>query len=247
MTGLDHEILWWSIAGVGAALAGGFAVGLVRHIHQLALTLASEVVPRSEAGKADLGTAPRRALVLTLELAMTLIVGFPLVALLQPFLFVGTGAVVIVLVTIYTASLIWRSVTNLQGHVRAGTELIVEVLARQTQAAAAPALAPTQVQLPGFPKVSPIRLSPTSAAVGKTLAQLDLRALTGASVLAISRVGAGVVMPTASEVLQIGDVLALAGSQEAVAAAMELLGGAGMSEESGYLAFNPADLGTLLG
>lgn len=40
-------------------------------------------MPR-EAGKADLGTAPRRALVLTLELAMTLIVGFPLVALLQP-------------------------------------------------------------------------------------------------------------------------------------------------------------------
>lgn len=46
-------------------------------------------------------------------------------------------------------------------------------------------------------------------------------------------------------IVEVGDVLALAGSQEAVAAAMELLGGAGMSEESGYLAFNPADLGTM--
>ena len=244
-TGLDHGILWWSIAGVGAALAGGFAVGLVRHIHQLALTLASEVMPRGEAGKADTGTAPRRALVVTLELAMTLIVGLPLVALLQPCLFVGTGALVIVLITVYTASLVWRSVTSLQGHVRAGTELLVEVLARQTQAAAAPAIEATRVQLPGFPKMSPIRLSPTSAAVGRTLAQLDLRALTGASVLAISRAGAGVVMPTAGEVLREGDILALAGSQEAVAAAMELLGGAGMSEESGYLAFNPGDLRTM--
>jgi CPA2 family monovalent cation:H+ antiporter-2 len=59
--------------------------------------------------------------------------------------------------------------------------------------------------------------------VGRTLAELDLRGQTGATVLAIQRGSNSVSFPAAREVLQAGDVLALAGTEEAVAAARGLL------------------------
>jgi CPA2 family monovalent cation:H+ antiporter-2 len=47
--------------------------------------------------------------------------------------------------------------------------------------------------------------------------------MTGATVLAITRGGEGLLIPTAKEVLQVGDVLALAGSHDAINAAKDLL------------------------
>jgi CPA2 family monovalent cation:H+ antiporter-2 len=77
--------------------------------------------------------------------------------------------------------------------------------------------------MPGLGELVPVRLDDRSAAVGKTLAQLHLRGITGASVLAIARGDQSVIVPVAGEVLHAGDVLALAGTHDAVAAATELL------------------------
>ena len=79
--------------------------------------------------------------------------------------------------------------------------------------------------LPGLGEPFPLRLDESSRAVGKTLAQINLRGVTGASVLAIARSDRGVIVPTASEVLRVGDVLALAGTHDAVAAAKRALSG----------------------
>src|SRR6185436_15884208 len=98
--------------------------------------LAAEVLPASPQGKVDLGTAPRRVLVLTLELAVVLVVGLPLVAVTQPF--VPAGVIALGLIVGMIAFGVWRGITNLQGHVRAGSELIVEALARQSRAATLP-------------------------------------------------------------------------------------------------------------
>jgi CPA2 family monovalent cation:H+ antiporter-2 len=69
----------------------------------------------------------------------------------------------------------------------------------------------------------PVRLLDGVAAVGKTLAQLDLRGTTGATVLAIARGDHGMVAPSAQERLAAGDVLALAGTHDAVEAARRIL------------------------
>jgi CPA2 family monovalent cation:H+ antiporter-2 len=69
-----------------------------------------------------------------------------------------------------------------------------------------------------------VRLRPGSAAVGKTLSALSLRGVTGATVLAISRADGAVMLPSASEALRDDDVLALAGTQESIDAACDLLG-----------------------
>lgn len=61
------------------------------------------------------------------------------------------------------------------------------------------------------------------AAVGKTLAEISLRGLTGATVVAIQRGDESVLVPSGRERLLAGDVLAIAGTHDAVEAAKELL------------------------
>jgi CPA2 family monovalent cation:H+ antiporter-2 len=78
--------------------------------------------------------------------------------------------------------------------------------------------------LPGLGEPVAIRLGEGGAAVGATLAALNLRGRTGATVLAIWRPGHGVMLPAAGEPLAAGDLLAVAGTVEAVAAAREALG-----------------------
>ena len=68
-----------------------------------------------------------------------------------------------------------------------------------------------------------IELKPGSSAVGRTLAEVKLRGLTGATILAIERGGESVVVPAGNERLRAGDVLAVAGTHLAVEAARELL------------------------
>jgi K+:H+ antiporter len=72
----------------------------------------------------------------------------------------------------------------------------------------------------------PVKVPAGSPAVDKRLADLNVRGITGATVLAITRPGAAgdrIYVPTGREVLKAGDVLAVAGSHEAVAAAKMLL------------------------
>jgi CPA2 family monovalent cation:H+ antiporter-2 len=57
------------------------------------------------------------------------------------------------------------------------------------------------------------------------LAQINLRGLTGATVLAVVRGEETVLVPVGKETLLAGDVLALAGSKESIEAATELLHG----------------------
>ena len=55
------------------------------------------------------------------------------------------------------------------------------------------------------------------------IAELNLRGLTGATVLAILRHGEQVLVPSGHERIHAGDVLAIAGSEEAIAAAREVI------------------------
>jgi CPA2 family monovalent cation:H+ antiporter-2 len=100
---------------------------------------------------------------------------------------------------------------------------VVEVLGRQGEGEEL-SLEDVQPLLPGLGQMTPVRLREGSPAVGKTLAALDLRARTGASVIAITRAEGGLVAPTGREVLRADDVLALAGSRESIQAAREALG-----------------------
>ena len=199
-----------------------FLLGIVRVSRTLAAVLAAAVLPVKESGGVDLAAAPRRAFVVALQLAVVVLVGGPLLALTQPFVPVLVHALLVLVGLVALAVVFWRRAEDLEAHVRAGAQVVLEVLQRQVEDEE-PTLEAAAPLLPGLGDVTPFRLEPDSPAVGQTLASIDLRARTGASVIAISREGKGIVAPTGRETLRATDVLALAGSSEAIEEAKDLL------------------------
>ncbi len=228
---LSERVARGLVVVAAVAVAVPFLIGMVRITHRLGLVLAKIALPAAAGDKVDLAAAPRRALVVTLQLAVIFLVGLPMLALIQPFLPGWAAALSLGGVLVVLGVVLWQRATNLQGHVKAGAQMIVEALVTQARKRPAgpdeeadeEALEQIRHLMPGLGELVPVRLDDRSAAVGKTLAQLDLRGVTGASVLAIARGDQGVIGPVASEVLRAGDVLALAGTRDALAAATELL------------------------
>ena len=69
-----------------------------------------------------------------------------------------------------------------------------------------------------------LRVDPGSSIAGQTLAESNLRGLTGATVMAIVRGDQSVPMPAPTEVVRAGDLLAVIGSEDAIEAAREMAG-----------------------
>jgi CPA2 family monovalent cation:H+ antiporter-2 len=213
--GLPHGAARTLVLLCAAAVAAPFAVGIVRLARVLGRELAAAALPHQEGGEPDFAAAPRRAFVVALQLAAVILVGGPLLALTQPFVPVlYEASVVLVGLAVLTVAF-WRRANALEAHVRAGAQVVVEALQRQNPGEdEAPTLHSVQPLLPGLGDLTPLRVGRGSPAVGRTLASLDLRARTGASVIAITRDGRGIITPTGRELLHEGDVLALAGSSE---------------------------------
>ncbi len=225
--GFAHPLAHALVLFVAALAAAPFVIGIVRLSRALGSELAAAALPDQVVnGRPDFAAAPRRAFVVALQLAVVVVVGGPLLALTQPFVpfLYEAGAVFVVLALL--ALSFWRRASDLEAHVRAGAQVVVEALQRQLgRAESEPSLQEVHPLLPGLGQVTPVVLDAASPAVGKTLAKLDLRARTGGTVIAIHRDGRGIIAPTGREFLQAGDVLALAGSREAIEAGQELLAG----------------------
>ncbi|HSD32641.1 MAG TPA: cation:proton antiporter [Gemmatimonadales bacterium] len=230
--GVSESVGRWLVIGTAIALTAPFCVGVVRVSQRLGLTLARVALPAEKHRRIDFAAAPRRTLVVTLQLASVLLVGTPLLALTQPFLPGVPGAAVLALAVVLLGVAFWRRASNLQGHVRAGAQVVLEALTKRSSRPVTPAtpaaedtLEQVQQLLPGLGALGAVRLDSDSPVIGKTLAQLNLRGRTGATVLAVTRSEGGIIVPTARELLRSGDVLALAGTHEAIEAAAETLRG----------------------
>jgi CPA2 family monovalent cation:H+ antiporter-2 len=81
--------------------------------------------------------------------------------------------------------------------------------------------------LPGLGNATAVPIAAASPAVGRTLKQINLRGLTGATVIAIDRDAADVIYPTGDETLRAGDALIVTGTTDAVVAAQELVAAPG--------------------
>ncbi|MCY1058647.1 cation:proton antiporter [Nannocystis sp. SCPEA4] len=215
-------------------VAAIFFVGVIRQSVNLANILARIVLPERPADGAprpDLGAAPRNLIIVVFQLALGLAVGLPLVAITQPFVPPGSTFAVFALIILALVVNVWRSLKNLQGHVRAGAELVVEMLGRQSRKAGEShhgtpiePLPTVEEMLPGLPGMTPVQLVEGHAGVGKSIAQLNLRLRTSVAVLTIHRAdGTEVPQPVNRHKLAVGDVVTLAGSREAVDKATAIL------------------------
>jgi monovalent cation:H+ antiporter-2, CPA2 family len=233
-----HTLLGWPdwltrIVVVAAAVVTALplVVGLVSMCLRLAMTLAVRAMPTARIGAVDFARAPRQALVVTLQAGLMLAVIAPITAVTQPFLRGVPTAAALLIAMLILAIAFLRAARDLHGHARAGAEVIVSALAQQMSGSSADGdlshtLEQVNAALPGLGAPTPVIIAQESAAAGRTLSDVNLRGVTGATVLCIFRPSDGeqrTLIPTGHERLRAGDVLALAGSHEAIAAAREVL------------------------
>lgn len=212
---------------ISGLIAAPLIYGIITSARSLGLHLAKRAFAEAQKGKVDPADAPRRALVILVQIAVVIAVGIPVVAITQPFLPPHQGAVVLSLLTVVLLVALWRNAANLQGHARAGAQIIASALANQ-MASAGDAQQETKLEdvnavLPGLGEPVAIRVVPESIAVGRSLAQLNLRGATGATVLAIRRGDQQIPTPLGREVIHANDVLAVAGAHDSIAIARALL------------------------
>ncbi len=238
---LVHDRLHWRALPAGgivlaaaALLAVPLLLGLVAAARKLGGLLAGMVLPPAAAGRADFGAAPRRALLVALQLGVILAVLMPVLALTQPFVPLLAGLPVVLLLLALVGVTFWRSTAELQEHVKAGAEVLLEALraagpsddwrdgAHAGPAATAPAV---EQILPGLGSVAEMHVRSGTRSDGASLRELDLRGRTGATVVAIRRAGQHLTAPGGSTRLQAGDVLAVAGTEPALRAANAELAG----------------------
>jgi monovalent cation:H+ antiporter-2, CPA2 family len=224
--GLSPELGRWILVAATLLLLAPFMVGAIRISRHLAAALATEALPSSQG--VDLAAAPRRALLVTLQIGILLLAGGPLVAILQPFYPSVPGVAVLMALVLLLAYPLWRSATNLEGHARAGAQVILEALAAQGHSGPAPQSSgqssePLFAMVPGLGHPTPITIEEDSPALGRSLKQLGLRGRTGATVIAIKRGEGEVVFPEADDVLRLGDLLVLTGTDESIEQARSLL------------------------
>jgi CPA2 family monovalent cation:H+ antiporter-2 len=213
------------VLGVDVAtvlLAVPFCIGLVRSGFRLARVV--RLRARHISGVAG-RTTPVEALVLV---AVVLGVGLPTLALLRPFVqgpWVETVFLTAVLAAFVVLGLVLRRTPLTH---TSGVLLVAQNIARHVQDAETE---PVVAESMPFVDTDPLadldvemwEVAAGAATVGKTLAELDLRCRSGATVVAIGRPGQTVTLPTGHEALQQGDVVALSGSPDAVARAKSLL------------------------
>jgi CPA2 family monovalent cation:H+ antiporter-2 len=222
----------WIVVAGATGVGIPLVLGLIRMSKRLGLDLALRAMPEAAEGKVDIAAAPRRALVVTLQLTIVLCVGLPLLVLTTPYVPDLRLELLFALLLVVLGIAFWRSATDLLGHAHAGAEVIVGALARQMVTAdehperVERTMEKVQWVLPGLGEPIPMRVRTSSSAAGKTLAELNMRGLTGATVLAIMRKGKNseqVLAPSGKHIVHGGDLLAVAGTKEAVEAARALL------------------------
>lgn len=127
--------------------------------------------------------------------------------------------IVLALVLVGLTFLLWR--TFVRVHTKAQFALY-ETL----NEAPLPHYAPEAHPLPSLlrhAELLTLTISPTSAAAGKVISELQLRTLTGASIVGIERNGENLINPGISEEIRIGDSVLLIGSTEQIEKAKTLM------------------------
>jgi len=193
-------------------------LGMVRNARRLGVTLAELALPPAT-DRMDAARTPRAALVVGLEVAVLLVFALPALALTEPFLPGLASVGLLALLVLLLISMIWRSSSDLDGHMRAGAELVLEALAK-SGGVGPERMGIVNELLPGVGEVHSLEVGEHHPAVGLSVHEAGLGSSLGISVVAIQRGSQQLVLPGGNERLQSGDRIAITGSEEAVRAAL---------------------------
>lgn len=210
--GVDEAISTLLVVLSSAALAAPIGFGIFR----LAGGLADELL--SQVGGHLTGVAPGliAALSAGARAAITLLAGFVALALAMPWLPAWPLVLVFLVLESFLVALLWRSAAAMEGEIAPGAAVIARAILQGT-ASGSP-----HEEGHDLPHDGQIRLLPGSYAVGRSLVELDVRAKTGASVVAVEIDGESR-RPSAREPLAEGCTLTVVGPGPSVRAAEELI------------------------
>ncbi len=210
-------VVLWSATVVLALLP---AVAFIHAARSLGVHTAERVFGPSSADPNP--RRPRRLLEVAVQLLVVLVVGIPCAVVALPFAG-GWLVLAIGVLALGTLGLLWRTAGQVAPQVQFSAERLVDLLSRQTAAQSGGATASKSDGILGLDMAHGVALDEHAHAVGRTLAELDLRAVTGATVVAIRNADDEHRLPTGQEPLAVGDVLALAGTAASIARARALL------------------------
>jgi CPA2 family monovalent cation:H+ antiporter-2 len=222
--GLPEMLARALLVTVVFVLIGPFVLGLVAVARRLGIELAGMAIPAPERG-VDNAISPRRLLGNTLQIAAVLLLGIPLIAAIQAFLPALPAVVTLLGILVLLGIGFWRSARDLEGHIRAGAQVVVAALAKQSHHTETHSVDLARQLLPGLGDFTALRIAEGTEGDGKTLGEINLRGRTGATIVALLRGDLRIAFPEAGERLQAGDLVALTGSHEAIGAAEALLEG----------------------
>lgn len=220
LTGLPDGWVQLLLDLVGLGTAVPLIFGMLRNAREIARRSA-RFVASDQVSTADTSNSTIRVLESVASLLLVAGIGLPALAVLRPMVRGAWGEPLVILGFAVALFAVWRNLGAMEGEFRTGVEVLARQLAQQVgteeqriQNAALP---------PGLDGVLALPLPDSTFAVGQTLAALDLRVRTGATVVAIHKPNAQVALPTGHERLEAGDILALSGSSGAVDRARCLL------------------------
>ena len=210
-----NAIMWLT----AAVLCLPLFIATFRKLQAVGLLIAETAVSQSAAGERAPAVRSVIAQVIPMAgiVAMALLVVALSAALLPPtdILLVLGGLILIV------AGVLWRSFIKLYSKAQFA---LTETLSQPP----APHVEETPRSLTDLlagAELKNIEIVPTSPAAGKLIAELRLRTLTGASIVAVQRDGASMVNPGPEDDIQPGDRVLLLGTREHLTAAEALIAG----------------------
>lgn len=222
------ELVPYALNAAVLVIAAPLVWNLVRTTRLLATLVSHSLV--GDNTEEDTGrVVVARTLRPIVQLVVLLAVGFPAAAVLRPL--PGGTYVLLCVMTFFAGGLfvLWRRAGAVETELQSSAARIAGLLATDPTASATTTATSTvdtlsdRSLLPGLDVLRRVHLTHGAYALGHTLTALNLRALTGASVVAIHRAGGDVVLPTGRERLEPGDTLALAGPTSALDDGQRLL------------------------
>lgn len=217
--GLDARLPGASWAAT-ALLTLPFLLALWRKAQAVALILLEALAPPDDEGRPPAESHPRLTR-FALGL-VTVAVAWWYLSVSLPLLPGGRGSLAAVAVIAGAGVLFWRAANRLYARIQANLR---DTLARShAEPETGPALVSHLVEQGAEVRVLTLRLGEGAKGAGRSIAELDLRAATGATLLQINRAAGPIPAPSPQTRLEAADEVMLVGTQEQVDAAKALLG-----------------------
>jgi CPA2 family monovalent cation:H+ antiporter-2 len=220
--GVSPKIATIMVKAMALSLTAVPCAAIWRGAHRLAVRIAENISPAAASQEATTDPSGAGFDLITgiFEIAILFAAATFLLAVLAPFMSLYDGLAVMMIVVTGLVIVIWRSSHMLYALMRESSGALVARLTHSGDLLT-PALDSPDPMDVG--RVVWVRVPDGGRVLGMSLGDLNLHASTGATVVAIARDGRGVALPGGKEILRIGDMLALAGSTDALAAARELI------------------------